>query len=391
MEDEHPELVDAITLFFELPWDVQLHLVHTWTYEKRPPWKGWDRASMAAYIGVPAPLPEGLRPQYRVAFRGTATREPNRSKAIEAAFSDALSPAQHRITRVARRVALWVNLKYGMPRHRTVAGVTHWSSEEDTPAEAGHQAHEDFLALNDFLTAFGLVSDDTLIGSLSLAQLPALMPAIGVLPVIDGWASRRTILQTGLWRRELLRLPRDPEDLRRAEHMFTIGHRADDPTFRVVALLHGAWRDLLAGRLVRAVMFSGIAVELLVDSTLRRGWAPAAQDPLRLPRVLQAGFKNQIQDHIGKILATAPLDVTAVGTEIGDWWAQGYALRNDIVHSGKRPSYQAVYVAIETAFELAAFFGRRLEANPATQHLRGMLPTRKVSPRRYAAFNPRQG
>jgi hypothetical protein len=150
----------------------------------------------------------------------------------------------------------------------------------------------------------------------------------------------------------------------------------------VITLLHEALRDMTGGRLVRSVMLAGTAIELLVQSTIERAWVPMGLDPARLPGALQAPLRSQLEHQLAKVLA-ARIDLNAHGTPVADWWRGGYALRNDVVHNGKRPSTEEVSAGLRSAFELAAFVGRELEGSKATSDLRGMLPTHQVPSRRY--------
>src|SRR3954451_2311808 len=108
MPDEGSGYVTAFTVFLELPWDLRLDLVHTWTYESGPPWPGWDLASMALLIGVPEPLQEGTRPNYRLAFRRTRVKARGANDGVEAAFLSEMHPdltPSRRLRRRARLVA----------------------------------------------------------------------------------------------------------------------------------------------------------------------------------------------------------------------------------------------------------------------------------------------
>ncbi len=357
--------------------------MHCFTYRRGIPWEGYDAATMAHRIGVPAPLPSGLVPAYRVVFRATRTRESPHLDAVELAFFDELSTARGWRARLARRIRLWLSIRAGRATLRSVAGVTHWASSGDTPPEPGRQASEHLAVLNDFLTAYGLADANPLIGSLSADELPSRAPLIGTIPAIDGVAVHRIIHGVGVWDESLLNRPREEHDLQRASVTYQSAG-ARDPTFRVIALLHSASRDLFASRYLRAVAFAGTAIELLVQSTLQRAWTASGEDPTRLPKALRAGFRNRVDDHLHKVLGVPRLDVGDEQSEIGRWWRDGYGLRNLVVHDGRAPTFAETRAAVASALAFCAFVGRSLEAQPQTAELRGMLPTHQVPPRRYS-------
>lgn len=342
---------------------------------------------MARLIGVSAALPTGLRPQYRVAFRRTPSRRPDSSASVALAFPEVFLSGQSRVRTLLDHAKLRIRAFLGVRQDRTVVAVTHW---QGVSSEAGdqHQITRDVTALNDFLAAYGLVSDDPLLGPLTVAELPSIAPMIGVTGSEDGPVALQGFVSVSPWRQALLELPREEEDLIRAAIMFDIELSGDDPTFRVIALLHEALRDMTAGRLVRSVMFAGTAIELLVESTIERAWVPMGLDTTRLPGALSAPFRSQLEHQLAKVLGVE-IDLAARGTPVAEWWHTGYVLRNDVVHHAKRPSPKQVSDGLRTAFEFAAFVGRQLEQNEATRELRGMLPTRRVPSRRYGFLRNR--
>jgi hypothetical protein len=329
---------------------------------------------------VPAALPNGLRPQYRVTFRSTPCRRPDSSASVALAFPELLGEGRRGLRALLAAPRLRARALIGTRQDRTVAAVTRWHGASEQ-GDRG-QIARDVAALNDFLMAYGLVSDDPLLGPMTLAELPSIAPMIAVTGSGDGPVSLRGFVSVSPWRQALLQIPREEEDLTRAATMFDVELSGQDPTFRVIALLHEALRDMTGGRLVRSVMLAGTAIELLVASTIERAWVPMGLDPARLPGALQAPLRSQLEHQLAKVLGVT-VDLAARGTPVADWWHTGYALRNDVVHNGRRPSAEEVSAGLRSAFELAAFVGRELEGNEATRELRGMLPTHQVRSRRY--------
>lgn len=386
MPDPAFEPVVSSTVFFELPYDIGADLMHAWTYVHREPWSGWDEASMARLTGVPAALPAGLRPQYRVAFRRTPCRRPDSSASIALAFPEVFGRGGTRVRALIDAAKHRFRALIGTRQNRTVAAVTRWDGASE-PGGAG-QIARDVAALGDFLMAYGLVSDDPLIGPLTLAELPSIAPMIGVTGSEEGPVSLQRFVSASPWQQALLQIPRKEEDLIRAAIMFDVELSGQDPTFRVIALLHEALRDMAGGRLVRSVMFAGTAIELLVQSTIERAWVPMGLDPARLEGALSAPLRSQLEHQLAKVLGTR-IDLAARDTPVAAWWHTSYALRTDVVHNGQSPSQEQVSAGLQSAFELAAFVGRALEGNEATRQLRGMLPTEKVPSRRYAGLASR--
>ena len=387
MAQPAPEPIVSSTVFFELPYDIGADLMHAWTYERQEPWHGWDAASMAGLIGVPAALPRGLRPQYRVAFRRTPCRRPDSSASVALAFPEVFSSGQSRLRALIDTARLRARALLGTKQNRTVVAVTHWQGVSEGAGDE-EQIRRDVAALNDFLAAYSLVSDDPLLGPLTVAELPSVAPMIGVTGSEDGPVALQGFVSVSPWRQALLEIPREEEDLIRAAIMFDVELSGDDPTFRVIALLHEALRDMTAGRFVRSVMFAGTAIELLVGSTIERAWVPMGLDPRRLPGALSAPFRSQLEHQLAKVL-DVEIDLAVRGAPVAEWWHTGYKLRNDVVHDAKRPTRTQVSDGLRTSFELAAFVGRQLEQNEATRDLRGMLPTRRVPSRRYGFLRDR--
>jgi hypothetical protein len=376
-----PQPIVSSTVFFELPYDIGADLIHAWTYEHRGPWRGWDAASMARLIGVPAALPEGLRPQYRVAFRRTPCRRPDSSASIALAFPEVFNAGQSPLRALINSARLRLRALLGTKQDRTVVGVTRWQGVSEGAGDQD-QIARDVAALNDFLAAYGLVSDDPLLGPLTVAELPSVAPMISLTGSEDGLAALQGFVSVSPWRQALLEIPREDEDVVHAAMMFDLELAGNDPTFRVIALLHEALRDMTAGRFVRCAMFAGTAIELLVESTIERAWVPMGLDPRRLPGALEAPFRSQLEHQLAKVL-DVEVDLSARGTPVAEWWHTGYKLRNDAVHHAKRPTRSQISGGLRSAFELAAFVGRELEQKEATHDLRGMLPTERVPSRRY--------
>lgn len=296
------------------------------------------------------------------------------------AFPELLMAGQPHVRALIAAVRHRLRALLGTSQNRTVVAVTRWHGESE-PAQPG-QIARDVATLNDFLMAYSLVSDDPLLGPLTLAELPSIAPMVAVTGTEEGPVSLQGFASVSPWRQALLQIPRDEEDLIRAAIMFDAELSGKDPTFRVIALLHEALRDMTGGRFVRSVMLAGTAIELLVHSTIERAWASMGLDPARLPGALQAPLRSQLERQLAKVLG-AKIDLNAHGTAVADWWHGGYSLRNDVIHNGGRPSQEQVSAGLRTAFELAAFVGRELEGNKATSHLRGMLPIHQVPSRRY--------
>ena len=179
MAQPAPEPIVSSTVFFELPYDIGADLMHAWTYERQEPWHGWDAASMAGLIGVPAALPRGLRPQYRVAFRRTPCRRPDSSASVALAFPEVFSSGQSRLRALIDTARLRARALLGTKQNRTVVAVTHWQGVSEGAGDE-EQIRRDVAALNDFLAAYSLVSDDPLLGPLTVAELPSVAPMIGV-------------------------------------------------------------------------------------------------------------------------------------------------------------------------------------------------------------------
>lgn len=380
---EDPEAVLSWTAFLELPYDIGIDLTHVYTYEHGPPWPGWDPASMADLIGVPEPLDVGMRPAFRLAFRRTMTRRPRTPDAVMVAFPEAFGEPGSLVRRNAGRIARKIRAFVGTHEPRTVAAVTHWTAASDTGPGDRDQVSRDVDALNDFLTAYGLTSHDPLLGPIPTTDLPSVAPVVGMVDTSEGPAVMRGEVTVNLWQGPLLQIAREESDSDRAVAMFDVAVGGYDPTFRVVAMLHQAWRDLLCGRRVRAVMLAGTSVEVLVEQTIDRTWHRRGRPPEKRSNVLSGAFRSKIEHHLPKALNTT-FDLSANTGPVGKWWDTGYTRRNAVVHDARAPDWAEAFEAVESAFEFAAFVGAALDSDPLTSDLVGMLPTKRVPARRYA-------
>jgi len=80
----------------------------------------------------------------------------------------------------------------------------------------------------------------------------------------------------------------------------------------------------------------------------------------KVSKVMQAGFRNIVEDHFAKLLGYSQ-DPENASDALGVWWQEGYRIRNAVVHEGRRASEDEADEAIGSALQLQRDFTERLK------------------------------
>jgi hypothetical protein len=192
--------------------------------------------------------------------------------------------------------------------------------------------------LGQFLTASGLVHGDAEVTPVSHRELLLLIPGWGWdVPDrpwddvdIDWWTYN--VHDRG---RPLMPLTGAETDL-----AIALWQARDHPLMAAAEFLLAAQQSGHRGRRTHTVVEAGTATELLVSGVLRTIGQAKGYDQGKLTIVLSAPFKARVTDHFAALLGY-DRDPTVGSDALGEWWRDGYLLRNAVVpaigHRTTRP------------------------------------------------------
>jgi hypothetical protein len=215
--------------------------------------------------------------------------------------------------------------------------------------------------LNTFLLAAASVHGDPELAPLAPQDLPPYVFGMGwdlpknLLdpPKIDFW--------TYLIHERFPSRPRSP--LTRAEAdlamWMTVEH--DHPLVRPSHLFLSAEQALHRGRLTQSIVDVGTAIEMLVAAAVRLVGLERGYSEEKLQGVLEAPFSSLLKDHFAPLLGYSSTPATA-DDPLGEWWREGYLVRNAVVHEGRRATEDEAEGVIGSALQLQRDFTERLRA-----------------------------
>lgn len=239
--------------------------------------------------------------------------------------------------------------------------------------------------LNEFVLSVGLVTSDPRIRPVARGELPFMCPVI-----IDAFPMQELRRIGTTFLRQIHRWPPSinpfSDELTRGEAeaagLLTYLNRQNQlPFFLFYELMHSAFAALEERRSAEAVIFSGTAAEVLIDTVVREASAAFDESDDRRAGVLQAPFANRVRDHLGRYLGGGVVDLEDEQTPFGRWWAKAYALRNRVVHGGHKPTADEAGEAYDAVSALTVEIRDALRANPATAELGAKLEWGRSSER----------
>jgi hypothetical protein len=113
-------------------------------------------------------------------------------------------------------------------------------------------------------------------------------------------------------------------------------------------------------------------MEVLVNVFFREVWEALELDPGGLEGVLDCGFKNQLTAHLPRFL-TEPVDLGDADLPPGRWHRDCYALRNEVVHKGYRPSSAQAMDAKVATRAFVVWIGSNLTDDQRTAQIKAVL------------------
>ncbi|HEY1777062.1 MAG TPA: hypothetical protein VGG41_12960 [Solirubrobacteraceae bacterium] len=146
----------------------------------------------------------------------------------------------------------------------------------------------------------------------------------------------------------------DPVPIETAIAMVTASNRGRKPFEGMFRFLRAANSERIAGDATRCVVGLATAMELLFSQLIATAGPVLGWDQARIDRANRdaTGLRGRVADHLGPLLTNAQIDVADTTSPWGEWWAKGYALRNEAVHDGRRLDDDDVRAAWRAASRL---------------------------------------
>jgi hypothetical protein len=136
-------------------------------------------------------------------------------------------------------------------------------------------------------------------------------------------------------------------------------------------------RALGRGRAAHAVIEAGIAFEVLVAALVRELSALEGVPPDEVERILNAGLKNVVTDHLPRLTGLT-VDLDDKSNIFGSWWSNTYVLRNRVVHEGHRPSLSEARQAVLSVKAAVDHIGLELAKHDKTREVGLMIAAEPI-------------
>lgn len=381
------EDVGVFAAFVLLPHTVALNGLSVFGNVDGGPFPGWDADQMRKLAWDRDRQP-GRRPMCRIQFRSAHGGGGSRPGMVDRRFPDMVDRLLPKKDRRSRRI-------------KNVAATWRWRREQTTAAAITLLiGHDELTALRDdpervlvercvgllntYLTALGMAGNDPLIGGLALADLATPVDFVFELRASTGVRARlRDKVGIHLWDEQVLTLPRNPEKLTAAAHLFRASREGDDPAYPVYAFRQEAIREVLAGRRDYAIVLATLAIEVLVNLCLARTWTALGLPAAELPEAMDELFAPRLRIVRDRMFPTVP----AVAEATDRWLAACYEVRKRVIHEGYQPSYGECERALHATFELTVAVGAAIEADPRSRGRAGRLPSARRRNTRYAGVD----
>jgi hypothetical protein len=325
-----PEDVGVFAAFVLLPHTVALNGLSVFGNVDGGPFPGWDAKQMRALVWD-RDLQPGRRTICRVQFRDAHGGGGSRAEMVDRRFPDMVDRLLPERDRRLRQI-------------RNVAASWRWRREQTTAAAITLLLGSDELTrfmddpervlvercvglLNTYLTALGMAGNDPLIGGLALADLATPVDFVFELRTAVGVRSRlRDKVGIHLWDEQVLALPRDPEKLTAAAHLFRASREGDDPAYPVYAFRQEAVREVLAGRRDYAIVLATLAIEVLVNLCVATTWIALGLPGAELPAAMEENFVRRLRMVRDRMFPTVP----AVAQATDRWLTDCYEARDPL-------------------------------------------------------------
>jgi hypothetical protein len=365
---------------FQLPYDARLgpyFANHGKDVVDLPREGDWQAFDLQAWLGLDSPPVEGTMRSTTLKF-SSASRHYDPMYFVERSFPSFFEVSRAMIHPRRRwlysRPIRWLRGKAsrsGPSERLTVVEAVRIDEkpEESTQDWRFGQMKIALDRLNTFLLAAASVHGDPELAPVAPQDLPPLVFGMGwdlprdsdEIPKIDLWTY---LIHERFPGRPRLPLTRAEADL---VMWMTVEH--EHPLVRPSHLFLSAQQALHRGQLTQAIVDSGTAVEMLVSAAIRLVGPEKGYSAAKVQSVLEAPFASRVKDHFARLLEYSSTPAQAEDA-LGEWWQDGYLVRNAVVHEGRRATEDEASAAIGSAMQLQHDFTERLR----TEGLGGKLP-----------------
>lgn len=316
---------------------------------------------------------EGGMPVTRLRFRRALVGIGMPTEATDRAFGHlqrlkGLSKLHYRwrLRRLSRR---------GVKEWKTVCQLTKWYVGDDIPVDdplfPTRVDHETLAAglpemlelLDIWLQAYGLASGQLDIGSISLHDLPAVVPWI--LHVKEDPYLPEGVLTGMLPIHERLPNvvpPAGSRDATEEASLITVAKGEQPPTFKAFSLLFQAQAYAFAGRGREAIIDIGTSVEAMVTLVVRHALKTRGQSEVDIDRMLTESRWKTIYN--SELLAVIGVPKGAAPAQHAKWWRTHYQRRIDAVHKGERITREQALEAVSDTWDLFDWLGKQIRSQP---------------------------
>ena len=265
----------------------------------------------------------------------------------------------------------------GVQAWKTVVRISKWYSvtslpQHEEPDDWFREEFRDGLAfLNRWLGIYALITSSAHFSPVSFGDLPAIVRV-----VLEGkdspddaviYSERRLALHT--------RLPApivsgNAEAAWRASRALLF-EPDDNPFLDALQMLFGAQVHRASGRDRQAVLDAGTGVEMLVSAVIRA--VGDIRPSFNEAAALSSPFRGRFEHHLPLALGDGSNPADDVAGARAAWWADGYQMRNGVVHEGAVVGANEADQAVCTAWDLADVCGQLLRVSPDTATLGALL------------------
>lgn len=357
---------------FELPYDARLgpnFINHGKDIAHAPRESDWTDFDLQAWLRLDTPPVEGTMCSTTLSF-SSASRPTDPMYFVQRAFPRffAINRAHH-ISPSRRwlysRPALWLKdrLRGSGPNvRRTVVEAVRIAERPDTMTNEWkfEQLRVALERLNAFLLAVATVHGDPELAPVSIQDLPPIVYGMG-------WDLPHSVRKpdeidfvTYIVNDRIPDRPRKPLTRAEADLAMWLTVERDHPLVAPSHMFLSAQHAQYRGRLTHAILDAGTGVEIMVAAAVRLVAPEFGYSAEKVSKVMQAGFRNIVEDHFAKLLGYSQ-DPENASDALGVWWQEGYRIRNAVVHEGRRASEDEADEAIGSALQLQRDFTERLK------------------------------
>jgi hypothetical protein len=376
--------ITLFTFFLELPHALPMPPEPAMvTFDQRDEhWDGWSDDEVAQILTRESknPFPSGFVPGTRIVVRHAEAIERPPLLLAEEAFADWIDPLFTEVDAAARRESRQEWRDSGLPVVRSVVALSRFLPRSAHPRgdqiTVGWLLSQFRLALNDLnnvLEALGFVLGRWDVGAVALRDLPARIPVlIGATEQLsDGRPAGITFTASIHDAYPSLAGHFEPEiqSAEEAINLSNLARHGEQAYMLVFRLVHSAVGERLAGDLTRSVIDLNTAIEVLVSITINEGGPLVGLAQEEVNSANQAGLKKKVKKYLARVLGVEEIEIAEVSSTWGQWFGDGYQLRNEAVHEGASLAREDVDRAFEQAAGVIAELKQALEEREPLQAL----------------------